>query len=146
MESGIMSSTLGGSRIIFLFVTLPVAMAAVVTMAVVTMAADADVVQPGPAAASDASPAADKVNGNAGLRVHVDPRTGEFLDEPPPGSKIPAENSLESTRPALVEEPSPVAGGGTMIRLDDRFRAEFRAEVGPNGKRVTDCQQPAESR
>jgi len=98
------------------------------------------------AAAADAAPAAAAVAGGSGLRVHIDPRTGELLDEPPPGSEIAVGSSSKSTRPPLVEEPSPVAGGGTMIRLDDRFRADFRAEVGPGGKLVTDCQQPAESR
>jgi len=98
------------------------------------------------AATDDAAPAAAAVTGGSGLRVHIDPRTGELLDEPPPGSETDVGTGLKSTGPALVEEPSPVAGGGTMIRLDDRFRADFRAEVGPDGKLVTDCQQPAESR
>jgi len=98
------------------------------------------------AATDDAAPAAAAVTGGSGLRVHIDPLTGELLAEPPPGSQTDVAASLKSIGPKLVEEPSPVAGGGTMIRLDDRFRADFRAEVGPDGKLVTDCQQPAESR
>ena len=130
-----------GKRPLFFVTDILVAIAAALTLLVLPYQVGTAV-----AAADDAAPAAAAVTGSSGLRVHIDPRTGELLDEPPPGSEIAVGSSSKSTRPPLVEEPSPVAGGGTMIRLDDRFRADFRAELGPGGKLITDCQQPAESR
>jgi len=83
-----------------------------------------------------AAPAAD-----AGLKVYLDPETGEFLEEPLPGQAdaAGAGNSRQAERAPLVEEPSPVEGGGTMIRLDDRFHAEFRATVDADGELKADC-------
>jgi len=83
-----------------------------------------------------AAPAAD-----AGLKVYLDPETGEFLEEPLPGQAdaAGAGNNRQAERAPLVEEPSPVKGGGTMIRLDDRFRAEFRATVDADGELKADC-------
>ena len=129
-----------GKRPLFFVTDILVAIAAALTLLVLPYQVGTV------AAADDAAPAAAAVTGSSGLRVHIDPSTGELLDEPPPGSETDVGTNLKSTGPELVEEPSPVAGGGTMIRLDDRFRADFRAEVGPDGKLVTDCQQPAESR
>jgi len=54
--------------------------------------------------------------GGAGMQVHIDPETGEFLDEPPPGA------DLGGDVPALpgdaVERPAP--GGGVMIELQPK--------------------------
>ncbi len=129
-----------GKRPLFFVTDILVAIAAALTLLVLPYQVGTV------AAADDAAPAAAAVTGSSGLRVHIDPSTGELLDEPPPGSETDVGSSVQLPGPELVEEPSPVAGGGTMIRLDDRFRADFRAEVGPDGKLVTDCQQPAESR
>ena len=85
---------------------------------------------------TSAAPAAD-----AGLKVYIDPETGEFLEEPLPGQAdaAGAGNNRQAERAPLVEEPSPVEGGGTMIRLDDRFHAEFRATVDTDGELKADC-------
>ncbi|HIF64809.1 MAG TPA: hypothetical protein EYG16_07415 [Deltaproteobacteria bacterium] len=85
---------------------------------------------------TSAAPVAD-----AGLKVYLDPETGEFLEEPLPGQAdaAGAGNSRQAERAPLVEEPSPVEGGGTMIRLDDRFHAEFRATVDADGELKADC-------
>ena len=90
------------------------------------------------AAVEKEEPTAGSVS-DAGLKVHLDPETGEFLEEPPPGQEGGTASSRQGERAPLVEEPSPVEGGGTMIRLDDRFHAEFRATVDSDGKLKADC-------
>ncbi len=75
----------------------------------------------------------------AGMKVNIDPETGEFLDTPPAVGDGAAAPGRRAARPALVEEPSPVAGGGTMVHLDDRFQSKFHATAGPDGQPKVDC-------
>ena len=62
-----------------------------------------------------------------GLRVFIDPQTGEFVPEPPPGSAPAVDAAAAESRPELVEEIRP--DGSVMIRLDDRFQKPLQAEV-----------------
>ena len=87
---------------------------------------------------SDGNAAAVKPQASSGMQVHIDPETGELVQEAPAGSAQPQLRASQDL-PELVEEPSPVAGGGTMIRLDSRFQAEFKANVDSDGKMNTEC-------
>ncbi|MFQ5479386.1 MAG: post-PEP-CTERM-1 domain-containing protein [Candidatus Binatia bacterium] len=94
----------------------------------------------GTTAVEGAKPAASP---SAGMKAHIDPETGEFLDSPPVGSVGRASPAITAGRPPepAVEVPSPVPGGGVMIDLNGRFQAEFVATVGPDGKLSTDCRE-----
>ena len=79
-----------------------------------------------------------KAGESATLRVYIDPETGEYIT--PPQGKVSTAEKLE-TRTAfstshddLVEVPSPVPGGGTMIDLKGRFRSPLTATIDSNGK------------
>jgi len=76
--------------------------------------------------------------GAAGMRVDIDPNTGE-IQEPPAGA--PAAGMTESLEKAsstssegLVETPSPVPGGGVILDLQGRFRSPLVATQGADGK------------
>jgi hypothetical protein len=76
------------------------------------------------------------------LRVYVNPRTGEILREPAPGTTpmtlSPQEQAAASTsHQGLVEVPSTAPGGGVKIDLQGRFRSPLVATIGPDGKTRT---------
>lgn len=74
--------------------------------------------------ADDATAAAgaDSVTGRAGVRVYVDPETGEFTAPPPDETVRPSvEASLSETGEGLVEKPAP--SGGFTVDLKGRFQA-----------------------
>jgi len=80
--------------------------------------------------------------GAAGMRVNIDPNTGE-IQEPPVGA--PTAETMESLERAastssegLVETPSPVPGGGVILDLQGRFRNPLVATQGADGKISTD--------
>ena len=90
-------------------------------------------------------PVADARQGSPGLRVYIDPLTGEFA-VPPPGSDAQAsttsQGAYSTSHEGLVETPSPVPGGGVMVDLQGRFRSPLTATVGADGKikmRHTPC-------
>lgn len=59
-------------------------------------------------------------NTTPGMRVYVDPETGEFVDPP----SIKQGDSAQSTSAVdLVEEQSQVPGGGVMVDLKGRFQS-----------------------
>jgi hypothetical protein len=76
--------------------------------------------------AGDAAPA-----GAAGMRVYVDPQTGDFLSEGPPLA-LPAPQS-----PPSAEEDSPV--DGKMIRLNGQFLSAVVARIAPDGSQRLEC-------
>ena len=90
------------------------------------------------AQAIDGNSATVESQASSGMRAYIDPETGELVQEAPAGSAQPQLRASED-RPELVAEPSPVAGGGMMIRLDNRFQAEFKANVDSDGKMNTEC-------
>lgn len=82
-------------------------------------------------------------SGQAGLRVYVDPSTGELLDRPAGEDLLdtldaaPAGRSLPSSR--LVEEAGPTAAHGTTVDLQGRFRSSMTIGIAPDAKTVTNC-------
>lgn len=76
--------------------------------------------------------------GTPGMRVYVNPQTGEI--EEPPASAPSRRSAAPSTAPppAPVEVPGPTEAGGMMID-GKAFQTEMRAAVGPDGKTITGC-------
>jgi predicted RecA/RadA family phage recombinase len=93
---------------------------------------------PGPAAAPGAA---------QGFKVYKDPVTGEFTAPPSeqatPSLKVPAAPTAEG----LVEQPSPVPGGGVSLDLEGRFESVVTATKAPDGTLSTQCElKPAADR
>ena len=72
-----------------------------------------------------------------GLKVYVDPDTGELLDEPPPGQQAQAP-AVRLREPPIVEQVRP--DGTVVADIGNRFVTELRVEV-IDGKVVT-CHRP----
>lgn len=94
-----------------------------------------------PALAQDSAPAATpSAPSDAGVKVHIDPKTGRFLEEPPPDTAP----KRAAAAPPIVLAPSPVKGGGMGFRpTDRRFDTEIRASVAPDGKADIGCEAHA---
>lgn len=79
----------------------------------------------------------------AGFRVYLDPETGRFVPEPPAGAEVEpdvATAEAVSTRSVdLVEQPSPVPGGGMMLDLQGRFQNAIEMSVDASGALSSDC-------
>lgn len=78
----------------------------------------------------------------AGFRVYLDPETGRFVPEPPAGAEVESDVATEalSTRSVdLVEQPSPVPGGGMMLDLRGRFQNVIEMSVDASGALSSDC-------
>ena len=75
-----------------------------------------------------------------GMRVYIDPHTGQLTK--PPADAAPAEavrtgaDALSTSDVGLVEKPSPMPGGGTMIDLQGRFHTPLAVTVRPDGTLV----------
>jgi hypothetical protein len=80
--------------------------------------------------------------GNAGYRVAVDPATGQFVE---PETVTAGEagktglDALSRSDHGLVEEASPVPGGGVMVNLQGRFQNTFTATTDADGKLAIEC-------
>jgi hypothetical protein len=77
-----------------------------------------------------------------GINIYIDPQTGEFIQEPRQGQealKITPEmqNATSTSSEGLVEEISPVPGGGVMIDLKGRFQSPLIITQDPSGKQKT---------
>jgi hypothetical protein len=77
----------------------------------------------------------------AGMRAHIDPRTGAIVREPvapqaPAGLPTAASQSAEG----LVERPAP--GGGVMLDLQGRFLSPITATAAPDGAPHAECHGP----
>lgn len=57
-----------------------------------------------------------------GMRVHVDPETGEFLDKPPAKIQPQTEQNRAPAVQPLEERDAP--GGGKMVDLEGRYKAQ----------------------
>ena len=92
-----------------------------------------------PTETADASVAASP---DVGLKVYIDPNTGEFVDAPtePEAVSPPSFGDLNLSDEGLVEEDSPVSG--KMVNLQGRFRHNFTAVIGPDGKPIAVCDLP----
>ena len=76
--------------------------------------------------------------GAAGMRVYINPNTGEILQPPAgaPATETPEalEKAFSTSSEGLVETPSPVPGGGVILDLQGRFRSPLVATQGADGK------------
>jgi hypothetical protein len=90
-----------------------------------------------------ATTASVRVPGSAGMRAFIDPVTGR-LTRPTVDDAHPVE-AQALVRPAPEDDPTrglsevPLAGGGAMVRLDERFQEYELAKVGSDGKVTRDC-------
>jgi len=71
----------------------------------------------------------------AGIVVHIDPTTREFLPEPPATgvAEPPAADAAKAPLPELYEVASPTPGGGVMIDLKGHFRTPLVATMDADG-------------
>jgi hypothetical protein len=79
--------------------------------------------------------AAPRISG--GMRAHIDPATGEFVDAPVEGSARttpPAQLIAPAQQEPLVEIPT--ADGGFLVNTGNRFNKFLTATIGPDGKTV----------
>lgn len=81
--------------------------------------------------------------GQAGMRVHIDPKTGALVDAPAGADALDAARAASaatSTSSAgLVEKSGPTAAHGVSVDLQGRFRSAMRLDLGPNAEAVTHC-------
>jgi hypothetical protein len=81
--------------------------------------------------------AAGAVEGAAGMRIYLDPETGEPRDPPTEAMdqvSLPPDDALSTSSEGLVETPSPVPGGGVKLDLQGRFRSPLIATQDAEGK------------
>ena len=57
-----------------------------------------------------------------GMVTHIDPETGQTIAAPGPGQADEPGGVANTSAEGLVEEPSPVPGGGVMVDLQGRFQ------------------------
>jgi hypothetical protein len=78
----------------------------------------------------------------AGMRVYIDPVTGEFLQEPPQPLVTEAVKDIHdpfsTSTEGLKEVPAPV-GGGVMVDLKGRFQQIVSATIDDSGKVKAVC-------
>src|SRR6266849_5933634 len=86
-----------------------------------------------PAPAGVTAPAA------PGMTIYVDPKTGAIVKEPAPGT-VPLtltpqlRNALSTSHQGLVEEVSPIPGGGIKLDLQGRFQNPLMVTIDGEGK------------
>lgn len=80
------------------------------------------------------SPAANTPSAGAGMKVYIDPETGEFLEQPPKGAEPMVTPSVALPEPEEVA--SPVPGGGVMVDVKGRFQTPMTVTIDPQGKPV----------
>jgi len=106
----------------------------------VTVVAAAVSLAAGLAIAGGAAMAGDEsVQGAAGMKVYVDPSTGQITHTPPPNaatmSLSPAEqNAFSRSDQGLVQIPNAGPAGGVKVDLQGRFQSPLIATVGPDGR------------
>jgi hypothetical protein len=75
---------------------------------------------------------------STGMKVSIDPQTGEVVEPPiagPPAAESQAlEGAFSTSAEGLVETPSPVPGGGMLLDLQGRFQSPVVAAPGADGK------------
>lgn len=74
-----------------------------------------------------------------GMSVYIDPQTGKFLSAPAPGQEIltinsEMQNATSTSSEGLIEEKSPIPGGGIMMDLKGRFQSPLVITQDPSGK------------
>ena len=80
---------------------------------------------------------------SAGFVVHIDPATGRVVEPSQHTVAVTIDEQrsdrLSTSSEGLVEQPSPVPGGGTMVDLQGRFRNTFVAAVDDSGRVSATC-------
>jgi hypothetical protein len=79
-------------------------------------------------------PATNVPSSSAGMKVYIDPETGELLEQPPAGAEPLPTEAPSTPSQELEQVESPVPGGGVMVR--GRFQTPLEATIGPEGKPV----------
>ena len=89
----------------------------------------------------DANPAAPQ--GVAGMRVYIDPETGEFGVPPPEAGPEDALQlqSLSTPSEELVEVPGTTAAGGFTVELNGQFQRDLTITPDADGKLSIRCAQ-----
>lgn len=91
-----------------------------------------------PAPTSPDSASANAPAGATGMKIHIDPQTGQLTKEQ--AAQVPLqlspgeENALSTSHQGLVESLSPAPGGGVIVDLQGRFRHPLFATVDAAGK------------
>lgn len=80
------------------------------------------------------SPAANAPSAGPGMKVYINPETGELLERPPKSAEPMVTPSVTLPEPEEVESPEP--GGGVMIDVRKRFRIPLQVHMGSDGKPV----------
>lgn len=87
---------------------------------------------------------AESGNPSSGLRVYVDPATGQLA--PAPAQETPDAQVPRGFKRATTAAPRIEAGttpsGGVLIQLENRFVSDATVTIGPDGKPVGDCILP----
>jgi hypothetical protein len=90
-----------------------------------------------PSTSDDAleQPPANAAVGSASQRVFVDPETGELVSpaRAMPKQAPPANAAFSTSHEGLVEEESPVPGGGVMVDLQGRFQSPLMVTLDSDG-------------
>lgn len=74
-----------------------------------------------------------------GLKVHVDPQTGRFVETPPAGTGTGTPPAPAASAPAIDVQPSAVPGGGFGFEIPDSLHPEIKATTTPDGKAHVAC-------
>jgi hypothetical protein len=80
--------------------------------------------------------------GAAGMKVYIDPVTGEFLEGPPEPVRAETVKDINdrfsTSTEGLQQVPAPV-GGGVMVDLRGRFQQTVKAAIDDSGKVTVGC-------
>lgn len=80
---------------------------------------------------------------SAAFVVHFDPATGKVVEPSPSAAPVTFgpewRNSLSTSADGLVEERSPIPGGGVMVDLRGRFRSAMVAVTDGEGHVTAPC-------
>jgi hypothetical protein len=94
-----------------------------------------------PVASTAAMSSESHLVGASGMRLYVDPNTGEFLEAPPEGVQVQMSQEemapFSTSESGLFEEDAP--GGGKMVNLRGRFQEAFTARVDQSGAVTYEC-------
>jgi hypothetical protein len=79
----------------------------------------------------------------AGYVVHIDPATGNIVEQSPSATPVAIDhemsNALSTSFEGLKEVPSPVRGGGMMIDLQGRFQNSMVVVTDEDGNLTAPC-------
>ncbi|MHC5212517.1 MAG: hypothetical protein ACYTG2_17530 [Planctomycetota bacterium] len=77
------------------------------------------------------------------MMIYKDPLTGEFVPAPAGAFAGQLTERTETSSVGLLKFPSPVPGGGDIVRLDGRFQNFVKVAVDDEGGIHTTCDHDA---